>query len=44
MEKKRNVEKLQQINLKLRNRIKDLNSIVERALEKQQGKMAIVTK
>ena len=32
--KDKNVERLQQINLKLRNRIKDLNSIVERALEK----------
>ena len=32
--KDKNVERLQQINLKLRNRIKDLNSIVEKAIEK----------
>ena len=38
--KDKNIERLQQINLKLRNRIKDLNGIVERALEKQQGKFA----
>ena len=35
-----NIEKLQQINLKLRNRIKDLNSVVERALERQSTKIA----
>ena len=29
-----NVERLQLINLKLRNRIKDLNAVVERALER----------
>jgi len=30
------IDKLQQINLKLRNKIKDLNYLVEKALEKQQ--------
>ena len=33
------VEKLQQINIKLRNRIKDLNQLVEKALERQQTKI-----
>jgi hypothetical protein len=31
---------LQAINLKLRNRIKDLNNVVERALERQSTKIA----
>ena len=30
------IDKLQQINRKLRNKIKDLNYLVEKALEKQQ--------
>ena len=34
----KNIERLQGINMKLRNRIKDLNLIVERALEKQHVK------
>ena len=34
-----NVERLQLINLKLRNRIKDLNAVVERALERQSSKI-----
>ena len=36
------MERLQQINLKLRSRIKDLNTVVEKALEKQASK--VVTK
>ena len=35
-----NIERLQQINLKLRNKIKDLNSIVEKALERQSTKIS----
>lgn len=35
------IERLQVINMKLRNRIKDLNQVVEKALEKQQNKIAI---
>ena len=34
-----NAERLQLINLKLRNRIKELNAVVERALERQTSKV-----
>ena len=40
----KNIERLQGINMKLRNRIKDLNLIVERALEKQHVKFTAQAK
>ena len=37
-EKDKQIDKLKQINLKLRNKIKELNIIVEKAIEKANAK------